>query len=102
MNNPRIWQIALVFSDIVTAAAGPEIPYDGTVLLVARKGRQSIFTAFSQCLPHLARDSKEKRPRNRHGVSLVELNKALKSEGLKPVRRRDRVDGGVRWCSKVK
>ena len=94
-------QIAVAFSDIVTVATGPEVPCDGSVLLVSRKGRQSIFSALSQCLPHTTRDSKEKRPRNRHGVSLVELNKVLKSHGLLPVERKDRINGKTRWISKV-
>ena len=44
-----VLQIALAFSDIVTVATEREVPYDGTALLVARKGPHSIFAALSQC-----------------------------------------------------
>lgn len=98
-NNVRI---ALAFADIVTMQTKPGLSNDNSTVLVARKGRQSIFAAFSACLPDLARDSREKRPKNRHGVALMELNKALQSMGLKSVRKRDRIDGGIRWRSKVR
>ena len=101
MPDESIWQIALAFADIVTVATEREVPYDGTALLVARKGPHSIFAALSQCFPHITRDSKEKRPKNRHGVSFVELNKALRIEGLLPVRRRGTIHGGIQWSIKV-
>ena len=94
-------RIALVFADIVTVQTRPGTPSDSSTVLVARKGRQSIFAAFSACLPDLARDSREKRPKNRQGVALMEINKALQTAGLKSVRKRDRIDGGVRWRSKA-
>jgi hypothetical protein len=94
-------RIALVFAEIVTVQTRPGAPNDPSTVLVARKGRQSIFAAFAACLPGLARDSREKRPKNRHGVALMELNKALQTAGLKSVRKRDRIDGGVRWRSKA-
>jgi hypothetical protein len=97
-NNVRI---ALAFADIVTVQTKPGLPNGSPTVLVARKGRQSIFAAFAACLPELARDSQEKRPKNRHGVALMEFNKALQSIGLKSVRKRDRIDGGIRWRSKV-
>ncbi len=90
---------ALAFSDVVTVEA--ESGIQSSDFTVARKGRQSIFAAFSLCCPDLVRDSKEKRPQNRHGVAWIELDKALKSRGLKPLRRRDRIGGSVRWGSKV-
>ena len=31
----------------------------------------------------------------------MELNKALQAAGLRSVRKRDRIDGGIRWRSKV-
>ena len=93
---------ALVFSDVVTVAAEPGISSDGAKLTVTRQGRQSIFAAFSACFPNLARDSKEKRPENRLGVAAIELNKALKAQGLRPIRRRDRVGDSVRWRCKVR
>ncbi len=94
-------RIALAFADIVTVQTRPGAPNDPNAVLVARKGRQSIFAAFSTILSGLARDSRAKRPKNRRGVALMELNKALKAAGLKSVRKRDRIDGGVRWRSKA-
>ena len=98
-NNVRV---ALAFADIVTVSTRPGIDTnEGLSVPVARKGGRSIFAAFSVCLPELARDSREKRPKNRHGVAMMEMNKALQAAGLKSVRKRDRIEGGVRWRSKV-
>ena len=46
-------------------------------LPISCNGRRSIISAFSSCLPNLYRDSRDKRPKNRHGVAAIELNKAL-------------------------
>jgi hypothetical protein len=94
-------RIALAFADAVTVQTKPGMSKDLSTILVARKGRQSIHAAFAACFPDLARDSKEKRPKNRQGVAVMEMNKALQAAGLKSVRKRDRVEGGVRWRSKV-
>ena len=91
--------IALAFANMVTVQSKPGVR--SNQLLVARKGRQSIFAVFAACLPDLVRESHEKRPKNRHGVALIEFNKALQSAGFKSVRKRDRIDGHVRWRSKV-
>ncbi len=42
-------------------------------------GCRSLFPLFAACLPHLARNSVDKRPKNRNGVSFIELNKYLKA-----------------------
>ena len=94
-------QIALAFADVVMVQMKPGIVSDANTVLVTRKGRQSIHAAFAACFPNLARDSHEKRPKNRQGVAVMELNKALQAAGLRSVRKRDRIDGGVRWRSKV-
>ena len=92
-------RIALAFAGIVTVQTRPGAPNDPNAVPVARKGRQSIFAAFSEVLSGLARESREKRPKNRHGVALMELNKALQIAGLKSVS--SRVEGGVRWRAKA-
>jgi hypothetical protein len=94
-------QIALAFADVVMVQMRPGMASDANTVLVARKGRQSIHAAFAACFPNLARDSHDKRPSNRQGVAVVELNKALKAAGLRSLRMRDRIDGGVRWHTKV-
>ena len=66
------------------------------------KGSGSLYHAFHALLPELTRGSLDKNPENRQGVSMIELNKALKITGLKSARKRDRmVDGVIRRC-KVK
>ncbi len=94
-------RIALAFADTVMVQAKPGMIHDGNAVLVARKGHQSIHAAFAACFPDLVRDSHEKRPKNRQGVAMVELNKALQAAGLRVVRKRNRIDGGIRWRSKV-
>jgi hypothetical protein len=94
-------RIALAFADTVMVQTIPGQINDANTVLVARKGRQSIHAAFAACFPDLARDSQEKRPKNRQGVAVMELNKALQAAGLRSVRKRDRIDGGIRWRSKV-
>jgi hypothetical protein len=94
-------QIALTFADAVMVQTKPGMVSDVNTVMVARKGHQSIHTAFAACFPDLSRDSREKRPKNRQGVAVMELNKALQAAGLKSVRKRDRIDGGIRWRTKV-
>jgi hypothetical protein len=48
------------------------------VVLVACSGPLACYAAFAACFPDLVRDSDNKRPRNRQGVTCVELNKAMK------------------------
>jgi hypothetical protein len=86
-------RIAIEFADIVTFHARSETLENERTAMVARKGRYSIFAAFSTCLPELAREAHEKHPRNRSGVALVELNKALVMAGLHAKRIRDRKGG---------
>ena len=97
----RNLQVAILFADIVVIQA--EHGYAGftAATLVERKGGRSIFAAFAECFPELARFSHEERPKNRSGVTSVELNKALQTNGLKPWRRREKKGGGVQWGSKV-
>jgi hypothetical protein len=94
-------RIALAFADIVTIQTKPGICKVKFSIPVARKGRQSVFAAFAACFPNLARDANEKNPKNRRGVSLIEFNKAMQSMGLISVRKRDKVDGHIRWSTKV-
>jgi hypothetical protein len=97
-NNVRV---AVAFAEIVMIRTAPGVPPDPSTVLIARKGRQSVFAVFAACFPELVRDSRERRPKNRHGVAVLELNKALQSKGLKSLRKRDRSEGGVRWRAKV-
>ena len=85
--------IAVVFADIVTFHSRQETPDEWSNAIVGCKGRFSIFAVFSKCFPELVRDSHEKAPRNRHGVTLVEMNKALVMAGLQAKRIRDRKGG---------
>ncbi len=95
-------RIALAFADtVIVQTNSPGLMNDGNAILVARKGRQSIHAAFAACFPDLVRDSHEKRPKNRKGVTVMELNKALQTAGLRAIRKRNRIDGGIRWRSKV-
>ena len=78
---------------------------DGSSLGMARvhrKGSHSLFAAFRAFVPELVRRSRDKNPENRQGVSIIELNKALKSSGLKCNRKRDRTEDGVKWLYKVR
>lgn len=97
-NNLRV---ALAFADIVTVRIPQIQSHNPSTVLVAREGGQSIFMAFQACLPALARDAHEKRPKNRRGVAVLELNKALKATGMKALRTKDRTEGGIKWRSKV-
>jgi hypothetical protein len=47
------------------------------------RGPRSLHSVFSVCLPQLTRDIGAMRPKNRAGVTLVELNKALNGVGLR-------------------
>ena len=47
-------------------------------IFVSCSGRRAIYTAFSACFPELSRDSSDKQPENRRGVSCIELSKAMK------------------------
>ena len=91
-------RIALEFADVMMIRTTVTDEY---MPLVALKGRQSIHAAFAACLPQLTRNSNEKSPKNRHGVAVMELNKALKAAGLKIFRRKIKIING-RWRSKVR
>jgi hypothetical protein len=76
--------IALAFAQCVTA---PSTERD----FVARHGRLSLFSAFEQAFPDLARDAHDPQPLNRGGVAESELNKLLeKLDGNIFQRRRNR------------
>ena len=66
------------------------------------KGSGSLYHAFHALLPELTRDSLDKNPENRQGVSMIELNKALKMTGLKSARKRDRTEDGEKRRCKVR
>ena len=89
--------LAVAFADVVIVKTVSWPFKSESTVLVARKGRQSVFAALASCFPDLVRDSGDKRPKNRNAVSQMELNKALQSAGLKSMRKRDRAEGGVRW-----
>ena len=93
-------RIALSFVDmlIVREKVGAA---DTNASRVARKGPRSPFAAFRACFPDLARNSQDRYPKNRQAVSNVELNKAMKSTGLRSIRKRDMTEEGVRWLYKV-
>jgi hypothetical protein len=65
-------------------------------------GGRSSFAAFAEFFPELARDALDKCPMNRHGVTVVELNKALKSVGFMPMRMQDRSSDPSKPCARVK
>ncbi len=93
-------RIALAFTDIVMIQTRPGTKDTENLMLVAWKGRPSIHAAFKECLPQLTRDSSERSPTNRHGVTVMELNKALKAAGLRSIRRKNRLMDGS-WRSEV-
>ena len=97
-NNVRA---AIAFADIVVKQTVPGHIKDASTVLVARKGKYSVFSMFAACFPQLVRDARDKRPQNRRGIAVLELNKALHSLGLKSLRKRNRSEEGVRWSSKV-
>jgi hypothetical protein len=96
MGRPRASQqnirTALAFAEIVIVRTKLAKRNNQNKVLVARKGRRSIYAAFAACFPDLARDSHDKKPMNRQGVSMVELNKALQEAGLRSVRRKNQSD----------
>jgi hypothetical protein len=66
-------QIALAFAQCVTTGATEDD-------LLARHGSLSIYSAFCQVLPALARDSKDFRGKNRQGLTEIEFNKFLERQ----------------------
>ena len=48
-------------------------------------GPRSLFALFAACFPHLSREPGDEPPKNRSGVSMVEMNKALRSTGFRYV-----------------
>jgi hypothetical protein len=80
---------SIVFADMVTFNVRQDSS-DEPSGLVPHTGKYSIYSAFSLCFPELARDSQDKSPKNRRGVALVELNKALNLAGLQIERIKER------------
>ncbi len=68
---------------------------------IHRRGPSSIFAVFRACLPELARDSREKFPSNRDGVSMVEFNKSMKNAGFRSFRKKVETIHGIKWVRKV-
>ena len=95
----RNLKIAVAFGRIVVMRYDAGVPCDG-VSPVSCSGGRSIFPAFATCFPDLARDARDKRPKNRQAVAAIELNKGLQLDGLRSVRKQERVDG-TRSRSKV-
>jgi hypothetical protein len=98
--SPENLRLALSFADVLIAREKLD-DADPKASRVARKGPRSLFAAFRACFPDLARNSRDKYPKNRLGVSMIELNKGLKSLGFTTVRKRERTEDGIRWLYKV-
>ena len=79
----RNLSIAVAFGSMVVIRAGKKdlsiTPYN----TIPCNGPRSIYALFAACFPHLSREARDKQPKNRSGVSMVELNKALHSIGLR-------------------
>ena len=101
MGRPKVsegnMRLALAFSDILIRRDKA----DASNSHVDRKGPHSLFAAFCACFPELTRNSCDKHPKNRQGLSMIELNKALKSTGMRCTRKREYSRHGVRWLCKV-
>jgi hypothetical protein len=91
---------ALSFADILIArkTMGDAIPKASRVPL---KGPRSIYAAFRECFPELVRNSRDRFPKNRQAVSMIELNKMLFRSGLKSLRKIERTDSGIVLLNKV-
>lgn len=72
----RNLSIATAFGTIVVFQENSKSWRD-EMLAVTCNGQRSIFAALCECLPELARDSSDKKPKNRQGVTEIELNKSL-------------------------
>jgi hypothetical protein len=77
----RNLQIALEFSKmLISRTLNRELVRETQIHC---RGPRSLHSVFSVCLPQLTRDIGAMRPKNRAGVTLVELNKALNGVGLR-------------------
>ena len=93
-------QVALAFADVLVSR---EMRSKSDLLgyRVICKGVCSLFAAFRACFPELTRETRDKHPKNRNGISIIELNKALKLSGLRTLRKRAHTGDGVKWVYKV-
>jgi hypothetical protein len=85
----RNLEIALALSKALTVQFNGKESQD-RLRWVYCQGDRSLHAAFASLLPNLARDVSEKHPVNRHGVSAIELNKALHWSGMESVRTQKR------------
>jgi hypothetical protein len=74
---------ATAFGSMMVVRVGPKDLLMSTATPIPCNGPRSIYALFSACLPHISRDAREKQPKNRSGVTMVELNKALHNAGLR-------------------
>jgi hypothetical protein len=93
-------RVALSFAHILIAREKLDDTEEQTSR-VLRKGPRSLFAAFRACFPDLARYSRQRFPKNRQAVSMIELNKGLCCIGLTSRRKRERTEDGVRKLHKV-
>lgn len=93
--------VAVAFSEIITVRMDSSDVYDSRKFLeVPCNGSRTVFAAFALCIPDLARDSSDKHPHNRQGITAVELNKAMQvKENIAPSAEYDRNNGLLlgRW-----
>ena len=83
--------IAIAFANATMVPVDAKYPHP-----VPCSGPKSLFSLMSTCLPSVTRDEK---PLNKSGVSLVELNKALCSSGYQLVRKREPITGSEgKWA----
>jgi hypothetical protein len=86
----RNLDIGMEFATMVTKTSSEE---EEGARLVYCTGSMSIFRLFSAIFPGLCRELIEKNPSNRQGLSVIELNKALKKIGWRSVRKQSTVCG---------
>ena len=71
-------RIAAAFSKVLMLETDADRPVKDDES-IPQIGCRSLFPVFAACLPHLARISDDKQPKNRNGVSFMELNKHLQA-----------------------
>jgi hypothetical protein len=86
----RNQDIGVEFATMVTQNSSNKEEVDPPLYCI---GSMSIFRLFSAMIPNLCRDLIEKNPGNRQGLSVIELNKALKKIGWKSIRKQRTVSG---------
>ena len=99
----RNLDIAIAFSKILTVDLKGQ-RNSARLTWVFCQGERSLHAAFASMLPNLSRDVLERRPSNRRGVSVIEMNKALISIGVQVVRtqKRPRIGHDEKPCAHVK